>query len=253
MRKPLVAANWKMHGSREMTRELIGAVRDGLGSSWNVDVLICPPYVYLDEASRQLDGSGIALGAQHLNPNPAGAHTGEVSASMLADLGCSHVIVGHSERRAMYGDDDAVVAANFCAAQDASLTPVLCVGESLEERDAGITNKVVCEQVQAVIDAAGIGAFAGAVLAYEPVWAIGTGRTATPEQAQDVHRILRELLAAEDDKIAGELQILYGGSVKGDNARALFGMPDIDGGLIGGASLKAEEFLAICEAAGTPV
>ncbi|MDH3590050.1 MAG: triose-phosphate isomerase, partial [Gammaproteobacteria bacterium] len=192
------------------------------------------------------------LGAQHLNPNPGGAHTGEVSASMLADLGCSHVIVGHSERRAMYGDDDAVVAANFRAAQAAGLVPVLCVGESLEERDAGITAQVVSEQTNAVLDSAGIAAFGAAVLAYEPVWAIGTGRTATPEQAQEVHQTLRELLAARDDKIAGDLQILYGGSVKGSNARALFGMPDIDGGLIGGASLKAPEFLAICEAAGTP-
>ena len=252
MRKPLVAANWKMHGSREMTRELIAALRDGLSDSWDVEVLICPPYVYIDEASRQLDGSGIALGAQHLNPNAAGAHTGEVSASMLVDLGCSHVIVGHSERRAMYGDDDAVVAANFQAAQEAGLIPVLCVGESLEERDAGITAQVVAEQTSAVLDAAGIEAFGRAVLAYEPVWAIGTGRTASPEQAQEVHKTLRELIAQRDDKIAGGLQILYGGSVKGGNARALFGMPDIDGGLIGGASLKAPDFLTICEAAGTP-
>ena len=242
-----------MHGSREMTRELIGAVRDGLSGSWDLEVLICPPYVYLDEASRQLEGSRISLGAQHLNPNPGGAHTGEVSAAMLADLGCSHVIVGHSERRAMYGDDDAGVAANFQAAQSAGLIPVLCMGESLEERDAGITAQVVGEQTLAVLDAAGIEAFSGAVLAYEPVWAIGTGRTATPDQAQEVHRTLRGLIAERDDKIAAELRILYGGSVKGDNARALFGMPDIDGGLIGGASLKASEFLAICEAAGTPV
>lgn len=252
MRTPLVAANWKMHGSREMTVELISAVRAGLSSSWNVEVLICPPNVYLDEAARQLAGSGIALGAQHLNPNPSGAHTGEVCASMLADMGCTYVIVGHSERRALYGDDDAVVAANFVAAQEAGLIPVLCVGESLQERDAGITAKVVSEQTQAVLNVAGIGAFENAVLAYEPVWAIGTGRTASPEQAQEVHRTLRELIAQRDDKIAGGLRILYGGSVKGSNAPALFAMPDIDGGLIGGASLKAPDFLAICEAAGQP-
>ncbi|MBT8132695.1 MAG: triose-phosphate isomerase [Gammaproteobacteria bacterium] len=251
MRTPLVAANWKMHGSREMTRELIHAVRDGLSDTWKLEVLICPPYVYLDEASRQLEGSRIFLGGQHLNPNPGGAHTGEVSAPMLADMGCTHVIVGHSERRAMYGDDDAVVAANFQAAQSAGLIPVLCVGESLEERDAGISIKVVQEQATAVIDSAGIEAFGGAVLAYEPVWAIGTGRTASPEQAQEVHQALRALVSERNDKIGDQLRILYGGSVKADNARALFGMPDIDGGLIGGASLKASEFLAICEAAGT--
>ncbi len=235
-----------------MTRELIMAIRDGVDDSWDTEILICPPYVYLDEASRQLDGSGIALGAQHLNPNPGGAHTGEVSAPMLADLGCTHVIVGHSERRAMYGDDDAVVAANFQAAQAAGLIPVLCVGETLEEREAGTTGVVVAEQVEAVTAAAGIEAFDKAVLAYEPVWAIGTGLTATPEQAQEVHAGLRGLLAKMSDKIASDLRILYGGSVKGANARALFGMPDIDGGLIGGASLEASEFLAICEAAGTP-
>ncbi len=240
-----------MHGTRQMTRDLISGVAEGLDSGWNVEVLICPPFVYIDEASRLLEGTGIALGAQNLNPNPGGAHTGEVSAAMLADLGCSHVIVGHSERRAMYGDDDAVVAANFQAAQDAGLIPVLCVGESLAEREQGITDEVVREQLEAVLEVAGADSFARAVVAYEPVWAIGTGKTATPEQAQDVHRTIRALIAARNDKIAVDLRILYGGSVKGSNARALFGMPDIDGGLIGGASLKAAEFLAICEAAGT--
>lgn len=235
-----------------MTRELIAALAEGLDSGWKVEVLVCPPFVYLDEASKMLDGTGIALGAQHLNHHPAGAHTGEVSAPMLADLGCSHVIVGHSERRAMYGDDDAVVTANFIAAQDAGLIPVLCVGETLEEREQGITEAAVTEQLEAVLDAAGTEAFSRAVVAYEPVWAIGTGRTATPEQAQSVHRTIRALIAARSDKIGQDLRILYGGSVKGDNARALFGMPDIDGGLIGGASLKSSEFLAICEAAGTP-
>ncbi|MBT8145178.1 MAG: triose-phosphate isomerase [Gammaproteobacteria bacterium] len=251
MRKPIVAANWKMHGSRQMTRELISAVDEGLDNGWSVEVLVCPPFVYIDEASKQLAGTDILLGAQHLNPNPGGAHTGEISASMLVDLGCSHVIVGHSERRAMYGDDDQVVAANFVAAQEAGLVPVLCVGESLEEREQGITDQVVCEQLSAVLDAAGVEAFANAVVAYEPVWAIGTGKTATPEQAQAVHKTIRGLIAGHSDKIAGDLRILYGGSVKGSNAQALFGMPDIDGGLIGGASLKADEFVAICAAAGT--
>ena len=240
-----------MHGTRQMTRDLINGVDEGLDSGWTVEVLICPPFVYIDEASRLLADTDIALGAQHLNPNPGGAHTGEISASMLADLGCSHVIVGHSERRAMYGDDDAVVAANFQAAQDAGLIPVLCVGESLQEREQGVTDNVVREQLEAVLEVAGVDGFSRAVVAYEPVRAIGTGKTATPEQAQAVHATIRGLIAAQNDKIAADLRILYGGSVKGSNARELFGMPDIDGGLIGGASLKAPEFVAICEAAGT--
>ncbi|NND36934.1 MAG: triose-phosphate isomerase [Gammaproteobacteria bacterium] len=251
MRTPIVAANWKMHGTRQMTRDLIHGVAEGLDSGWNVEVLICPPFVYLDEASRLLENTGIALGAQHLNPNPGGAHTGEISAPMLADLGCSHVIVGHSERRAMYGDDDAVVASNFQAAQDAGLIPVLCVGESLQEREQGVTDNVVREQLEAVLAVAGVDGFSRAVIAYEPVWAIGTGKTATPQQAQDVHATIRGLIASQNDKIAADVRILYGGSVKGSNARALFGMADIDGGLIGGASLKTAEFVAICEAAGT--
>jgi triosephosphate isomerase len=212
-------------------------------------VVVCPPFVHLADVGRQLAGSRLVLGAQDVCAEEPGAHTGEIAASMLADAGCRYVIVGHSERRALYGEDDALVARKFQAAQRHGLVPVLCVGETLAERERGATREVVLRQLDAVLAAAGEGAFTTAVVAYEPVWAIGTGRTATPGQAQEVHALIRVRIAEKDARIAASLRVLYGGSVKADNAGLLFAMPDVDGGLIGGASLKAEEFTAICRAA----
>jgi triosephosphate isomerase len=248
-RKPLIAGNWKMHGSLAGSRALVAALVAGRKGD-HADMLVCPPTAYLSSALDWLDGSQILLGAQNLAEHEgSGAYTGECSGEMLADVGCSHVIVGHSERRSLYGETDSVVAAKFKAAQAASLIPVVCVGETLEEREAEATQGVVARQVDAVIDAAGAAALGNAVIAYEPVWAIGTGRTATPEQAQDVHAAIRALVAARDATIAAGVRILYGGSMKPANAGELLAMPDIDGGLIGGASLDAEQFLAIYQAA----
>jgi triosephosphate isomerase (TIM) len=249
-RKPLIAGNWKMHGALAESRQLVDALRAGVTAGAPATMLLCPPYVYLSAVHGWLQGSPILLGAQNLADKPAtGAYTGEVSGQMLRDVGCSHVIVGHSERRALYGETDAVVAAKFKAAQVAGLTPIVCVGETLEQREAGQMRAVISAQVAAVVDSAGVQAFAKAVIAYEPVWAIGTGRTASPEQAQEVHAFIRGMIAARDATIAAGVSILYGGSVKGANARSLFAMADIDGGLVGGASLVAAEFLAIFRAA----
>jgi triosephosphate isomerase len=213
-------------------------------------MLLAPPYVYVPAVKSWLEGSPIRLGAQDVaDREGGGAFTGEVSAEMLADVGCGHVIVGHSERRALYGETDVVVATKFAAAQSAELVPILCVGETLAQRDAGETQRTVERQLRAVLERVGVEAFAEAVIAYEPVWAIGTGRTATPEQAQEVHAFIRAMVAAQDATIAARLTILYGGSVKGANARALFAMEDIDGGLVGGASLVAADFLEIFRAA----
>ena len=222
-------------------------VVDEAGSA--AEVLLCPPFVYLADLSRALKDSGLSLGAQDLCAEENGAYTGEVSGVMLKDFDCRYVIVGHSERRALFAEDDALVARKFMAAQKAGLTPILCVGETLAEREAGATHAVVARQLKAVLDAAGIAAFAKAVVAYEPVWAIGTGRTAKSDQAQEVHALIRGILTGQDAKIAADVRLLYGGSVKAANAAELFGMPDIDGGLVGGASLDAGEFLAICAAA----
>lgn len=249
MRTPLVAGNWKMHGSRHANGELVRAVAAGVRAGLPCEVLVCPPFVYLSDVIAEAGDAALAVGAQNLSHEASGAFTGEVSGAMLADCGVSHVLVGHSERRALYGEDDALVAAKFLAAEAAGLAPVLCVGETLEEREAGRTESVVSRQLDAVIAAAGISALSRAVLAYEPVWAIGTGRTATPEQAQAVHTFLRGKIASIDARIADSLRILYGGSVKAENATTLFSQPDVDGGLVGGASLKAEEFLNICRAA----
>jgi triosephosphate isomerase len=210
---------------------------------------VFPPFVYLADAARALAGSPVALGAQDVCAEAQGAYTGEISAAMLADVGCTHVLVGHSERRALYGEDDALVARKYAAALSAGLTPVLCVGESLAERDAGQTHQVVARQLDAALAVSGVAGLARGIVAYEPVWAIGTGRTASPGQAQDVHAFIRGRVAAHDASIAAGLNLLYGGSCKAGNAAELFAMPDVDGGLIGGASLKAEEFLAICSAA----
>jgi triosephosphate isomerase (TIM) len=251
MRRPLIAGNWKMHGSRAENAELIEALLLGLPDQTPFDIAVCPPFVYLWEVGRLLKASSIGLGAQSVCAEQVGAFTGEASAAMLKDVGCKYVIVGHSERRAIYKEDDALVARKFLAAQSQGLIPILCVGESLEERERGQTMQVVSRQLTAVLDLAGVAALRAAVIAYEPVWAIGTGKNATPEQAQEVHAHIRAAIAARDAKIAADVRILYGGSVKAANARELFAMPDVDGGLVGGASLKADEFLKICAAAQT--
>lgn len=251
VRSKLVAGNWKMHGSLAASGALVDALTSGVGSqSGSAAMLLCPPYPYLKSVADRLAGSSIRLGAQDVSARiDSGAYTGEVSGAMLKDVGCTYAIVGHSERRTLLGDTDELVAAKFQAAQDAGLTPILCVGETLEEREADRTDAVVERQLSAVLDAADVAAFANAVVAYEPVWAIGTGKTASPEQAQHVHAQIRRMLAARDATIAASLIILYGGSVKGANAADLFAREDIDGGLIGGASLEASEFLTIFGAA----
>jgi triosephosphate isomerase len=246
----LIAGNWKMNGSLRESHALVAALRAGMPASAEATMLLCPPYVYLTAAAEWLEGSSIELGGQDVADRAgAGAYTGEVSGAMLRDVGCRYAIVGHSERRALYGETDATVAAKFLAAQAAGLVPILCVGETLEQREGGETRVVIERQVRAVLTAAGGTAFGAAVVAYEPVWAIGTGRTATPEQAQEVHAFIRGIVAGQDATIASSLRILYGGSVKGANARNLFAMDDIDGGLVGGASLVATEFLEIFRAA----
>lgn len=248
-RRPLVAGNWKMHGTRAENAALLDALLHGQHADATADVLVCPPSVYLWEAARLLKSTNIALGAQTVCAESIGAFTGEVSASMLKDVGCRYVLVGHSERRAIYKEDDALVARKFVAAQSQGLTPILCVGETLEEREAQRTFLVIARQLNAVLDVTGIAAFAKSVLAYEPVWAIGTGKNATAEQAQEVHAFIRAELNKRDATIAAGVRILYGGSVKAANAREIFAMADVDGGLVGGASLKADEFLKICAAA----
>jgi triosephosphate isomerase (TIM) len=250
MRARLVAGNWKMHGSRAANRLLLDALLAGAGGLQGVECAVCVPFPYLAQVAERLAGSALAWGAQTLSEHAQGAHTGEVSAAMLADFDCRYVIVGHSERRQLYGESDAQVAAKFVAAQAGGLTPILCVGETLAERDAGRTEATVGRQLDAVLAKAGGAAFLQAVLAYEPVWAIGTGRTATPEQAQAVHAFARERLTAADRAAGSGIRMLYGGSVKPSSAPAIFAMPDVDGGLIGGASLIADDFLAICLAAG---
>jgi len=249
MRQPLVAGNWKMNGTRDGAQRLVQDILQGLKAGHKAEVLVCPPFVHLADAARALKGGEVLLGAQDLCAEDNGAYTGEVSGAMLKEFDCRYVIVGHSERRSLYGEGDAQVARKFMAAQKAGLTPILCVGETLAERDAGETPQVVTRQLEAILDTAGIAAFARAVVAYEPVWAIGTGRTAKSGQAQEVHALIRGLLKVRDVKISDAVRILYGGSVKASNAVELFAMPDIDGGLVGGASLDAREFLAICTAA----
>lgn len=248
MRKKLVAGNWKMHGSLAVNAVLLDAVRGG-AANLAAEVAVCVPYPYLHQARAALDGTPVAWGAQDVSEHAQGAYTGEVSAAMLADFACRYAIVGHSERRSYYGDTDALVAAKFEAAQAAGLTPILCVGETLEERERNVTADVVARQMDAVVSRCGVASLAQAVVAYEPVWAIGTGRTATPEQAQEVHALIRRRVAGADSGVADGLRILYGGSMKPGNAKELMAQPDIDGGLIGGAALVAADFLAICAAA----
>ncbi|HEY6896314.1 MAG TPA: triose-phosphate isomerase [Rhodocyclaceae bacterium] len=247
MRNKLVIGNWKMHGSLADNLGLLHQVRAG-AAELKAGVAVCVPYPYLAQARSALDGSAVSWGAQDVSEHKSGAYTGEVSASMLLDFGCRYVLVGHSERRSFYGDSDHVVAAKTAAALALGLIPVICVGETLEEREAGITAAVVGRQLDAVLERCGVAALAKAVLAYEPVWAIGTGKTASPAQAQEVHQQIRARVAAQDAQVAAGVQILYGGSVKPGNAAELFAQADIDGGLIGGASLVAKDFLAICAA-----
>ena len=245
MRRRIVAGNWKLHGSRAFATGLVDALASAAPAG--VELIVLPPYPYLPLLAPA--PGGLALGAQDVSAQDKGAFTGEVSAAMLADVGARYTLVGHSERRQYHGEDDALVAAKFIAARAGGLTPILCVGETREQREAGQTEAVIARQLEAVIDAAGVAAFDGAIVAYEPVWAIGTGLTATPAQAQAVHAFLRGVVVARDARIGGSLPLLYGGSCKPDNAAALFSQPDVDGGLIGGASLVADDFLAIAVAA----
>ena len=249
MRIKLVAGNWKMNGNLASNQGLLSGLVPALGQVGGVTTAICVPYPYLAQVRASLEGSNLALGAQDVCQFGNGAYTGGVSAAMLADLGCEYVIVGHSERRSIFGESDAVVAEKFAAALKAGLTPILCLGETLGEREGGATEAVVARQLDAVVAASGAAALGKAVVAYVPVWAIGTGKTATPQQAQAVHAFIRGRVGAKDAGVAARLQLLYGGSVKAGNAAELFAMPDIDGGLIGGASLIADEFVAICRAA----
>ena len=249
-RKILVAGNWKMHGDPDMVKNLVDGIVAGTDGVTAYEVAVCPPDVFLSNVKDHLDGSVVRLGGQTVSEHPhGGAHTGETSAEMLLAMGCELVLVGHSERRTDNGETDQDVANKFARAKEAGLVPVLCVGETLEERQSGATKAVVQRQIEAVIDKVGIDGLGQAVIAYEPVWAIGTGLTASPEEAQEVHQFIRSQLATKNDTIARRIQILYGGSCKGSNAHALFSMPDIDGGLIGGAALTSTDFLAICEQA----
>ncbi|MBS0577989.1 MAG: triose-phosphate isomerase [Proteobacteria bacterium] len=250
MRRPIVAGNWKMHGSRAENARLIEELLAGCAPNPAATCIICPPFVYLQEAARMLRDSALSLGAQDVSADAQGAFTGEVSAGMLKDVGCEYVIVGHSERRLLYRESDQLVARKFAAAHGRGLVPILCVGEQLADRDAGRAHDVIARQLDVVLELCGAGSLEQAVVAYEPVWAIGTGRTATPEQAQEVHAFIRARIAGRDARIAAATRILYGGSVKAGNAAEIFAMPDVDGGLIGGASLKADEFLTILAAAG---
>ncbi len=249
MRRPLVCGNWKLNGSIGRTGELIDAVSSGAASLPGVDIAVCPVFVHLPVACERAAGTALAVGVQDVSDQVGGAFTGEVAAAMVAEIGARFAIVGHSERRARHGETDGGVAAKFMAARASGVTPILCVGETLSERDAGETLAVVTRQLDAVLEAAGVTGFGDGAIAYEPVWAIGTGRTATPEQAQEVHAALRGRLAEQDPALAARARVVYGGSMKGANAAELMAMPDIDGGLIGGASLDAEEFLAIARAA----
>ncbi len=248
MRRKLVAANWKMHGSKAGVTELLSEIKEGV-KSLSCDIIICPPSLFIDQVRQELIETGIFLGAQNAHPQNEGAFTGEIALSMLPGFDCSYVIIGHSERREIFLESDEFVAEKFLEAQAQGLTPILCIGETQSQREKGLTEKVVLNQLQSVISKVGIAAFADAVIAYEPIWAIGTGLTASPEQAQEVHKNIREFLAKLDQSIAEAISILYGGSVKSTNAKELFAMSDIDGALVGGASLQAEDFIKICKEA----
>jgi len=248
MRQPLIAGNWKMNGSKAQTIDLLNGIKAGMDSVVKSAVAVCPPFPYLHLAEELLAGTAIGYGAQDVSREEAGAFTGQVSATMLKDFGCKYVIVGHSERRLFNAETDAIIARKYAQAVANGLVPILCVGETLAERESGKTEAVVAAHIDGVIDAHGVDALNHGVIAYEPVWAIGTGVTATPAQAQEVHAFLRGRIASESQPVADKVQILYGGSMKPDNAEELIGQADIDGGLIGGAALKAGDFLAICRA-----
>ena len=247
MRKTIVAGNWKMNASKDSVESLVTDILSG-ASDVSTDIIVCAPFPYLSQVEALIEGSNLMLGAQNLNVNASGAFTGEVSAEMIKDFGANHVIVGHSERRSLYGETSEIVAEKTKAAIDSGLTPILCLGESFDQRESGKTESVVSEQLNKVIKMVGIEAFNNIIIAYEPVWAIGTGMTATPEQAQAVHKFIRDLLASSSQDIADKTAILYGGSMNAGNAVELISCADIDGGLIGGAALKAEDFLQICKA-----
>jgi triosephosphate isomerase len=248
MRRPLIAGNWKMNGTKAEAAELLRGIIAGVSGMSKVDVAVCPPFPYLQVAEDMLKGTAIGWGSQDVSAEEGGAFTGQVSAAMLNDFGCRYAIVGHSERRQFNGETDAIIARKYAQAQAAGLVPILCVGETLEERESGKTEEVVARHIDAVLSTAGPEALALGVVAYEPVWAIGTGVTATPDQAQEVHAFLRGRVAAKSRDVADGLRMLYGGSMKPGNAAELIGRPDIDGGLIGGAALKAADFVAICQA-----
>ncbi len=248
MRTPIVAGNWKLNGSRQSARDLAAGVATGAPKS-GVEVVVCPVSLHIPEVAAAVEGSVVALGGQNACENESGAFTAEVSSSMLAEFGCRYVIIGHSERRSLYGESDADCAARGKAVIDAGLTPMFCIGETLEQRESEETIAVLHRQLNALVEASGDDVFGKCVIAYEPVWAIGTGKTASPGQAQAVHEAIRQYVAGLDGTAASSVRIIYGGSVKPDNAAELFAQPDIDGGLIGGAALKAEDFLAICNAA----
>ena len=249
MRQAMVAGNWKMNGSSDSVSELVAGIKAGLGES-AAEVVCCPPFVYVPAVVEASAGSAIKVGAQNMCDQDSGAFTGEVAGPMVKDVGCEYVIIGHSERRTLYGESDEVCAAKYSAALKSGLKPIFCIGETLEERESGVTNDVIARQLDAILNTEGVASLADAVIAYEPVWAIGTGKTATPEMAQEVHAFIRGKIAGLDADIAEGLRILYGGSMKPGNAAELIAQADIDGGLIGGASLKAEDFLGIIGAAG---
>jgi triosephosphate isomerase len=249
VRKILIAGNWKMHGSVSQVNALIAGIKQGAQQDSAIDILVLPAFVHLAQVHNLLSGTSVLLGAQNLYLGAQGAFTGEISAHMLTDVGCQYVLIGHSERRIILHENLNLVAAKFKAAVAAGLRPILCVGETKEQRERTQTEQVIREQIDSVVQTVGIEAFAQAVIAYEPVWAIGTGLTATPEQAQAVHAFIRALIAQNKVDLASTIRILYGGSMKPDNAAALLAMPDIDGGLIGGASLAADSFLQLCDIA----
>lgn len=249
LRKPMIAGNWKMHGSKASVHALINGIKQGANAYPQIDILVLPTFVHLAFIHEQISSTPILLGAQDLYLGTEGAFTGEVSGTMLMDIGCQYVLIGHSERRTLFHEDIGLTAEKFKAARAAGLQPILCVGETRTEREAGQTETIIAAQLDAVIAKTGIDAFKGAVIAYEPVWAIGTGLTATPEQAQAVHAFIRARIAQNKVDLGKTIRILYGGSMKADNAALLLAMPDIDGGLIGGAALDAKSFLAICAAA----
>lgn len=245
MRRPLVVGNWKMNGTRSSTKELLQGIVSGMAAGCNAEVGVCVPFVFIPDTAKHLAETNLIWGSQNVADRNSGAYTGEIAASMLKEYNCRLAIVGHSERRLLYNESSNLVAARFSQAVSQGIQPILCVGETLEQREKNDTFKIIDKQLLPVVETAGIGAFENAVIAYEPVWAIGTGKTATTEQAQQVHAYIRETMASFDRNIAHNIRILYGGSVNSENAKALFSMADIDGGLVGGASLDPQSFLSI--------